>query len=191
LAEGATFRNPDLADMLQMLAEKGRVDAFYKGTIADKIAAAFRKNDGLVTAEDLAAYKAVEVTPLSLDWRGFTIYTPPPTAGGLTVLQALADLKALAWSEWDAKEPATAQARVEALRIAWADRLRHLGDPKHAEVPIERLLSERYAKESASRIRAAIKEQKPIQGETDGRGAGGTIHLTAADAAGMMAALTL
>src|SRR5262249_23594408 len=95
LGEGATFCNADLADMLQTLAERGRVDTFYKGDIADKIAAAFRKNGGLVTADDLAAYQPVEIAPLTLDWRGHTIHTPPPTAGGLTVLQALATLKAI------------------------------------------------------------------------------------------------
>ena len=58
LAEGETFRNPDLAAMLQKLADKGRVDAFYTGDIAEQIAAAFKKNGGLVTAADLAAYQA-------------------------------------------------------------------------------------------------------------------------------------
>jgi gamma-glutamyltranspeptidase/glutathione hydrolase len=190
LTEGATFRNPDLANLLQTLADKGRVDAFYKGTVADKIAAAFHKNGGLVTAEDLATYQPAEVTPLTLEWRGFTVHTPPPTAGGLTVLQALIALKALGWHEWDAKDPATVQARVEALRIAWADRLRHLGDPRHVKVPTERLLSERYAKDSADRIRAAVKDRKPVEAESDDRGARGTIHLTAADSSGMMVALT-
>ena len=123
--------------MLQKLADKGRVDAFYTGDIAETIAAAFKKNGGLVTAADLAAYKAVEVTPLALEWHGHTVHTPPPTAGGLTVLQALATLKALGWEKWDTKHPPTVQARVEALRIAWDDRLALLGDPKHADVPVE------------------------------------------------------
>ncbi len=190
LAEGATFRNPDLADMLQALADKGRVDAFYKGEIADKIAATFRTNGGLVTADDLAAYRAAEVKPLALEWQSYTLYTPPPTAGGLTVLQALACLKALGWAEWDPKDPATAQARVEALRIAWADRLRLLGDPKHADVPVEKLLSERYAKESAERVRVAVRDKKPVEGVADKRPAGGTIHLNAVDGTGMAVALT-
>jgi gamma-glutamyltranspeptidase/glutathione hydrolase len=190
LAEGETFRNPDLAAMLQKLADRGGVDAFYTGDIADKIAAAFKTNGGLVTAADLAAYQPQEVTPLSLEWCGHTIYTPPPSAGGLTVLQALATLKALAWEKLDPKEPATAQARVEALRIAWGDRLRLLGDPKHADVPVEKLLSEKYAKESAERVRAAVKAGKPVAVRTDERPAAGTIHLSAADAAGVMVALT-
>jgi gamma-glutamyltranspeptidase/glutathione hydrolase len=190
LGEGAVFRNPDLADLLQALAEKGRVDAFYKGDIADKIAAAFRKNGGLVTANDLAAYRAVEVKPLALEWRGYALYTPPPTAGGLTALQALACLKALGWPNGDPKGPATAHARVEALRIAWADRLRLLGDPKHADVPVGKLLSERYARESAERVRAAVRDKKPVEIASEQRPAGGTIHLNAVDAAGMAVALT-
>ena len=189
-AEGATFRNPDLAAMLEKLAEKGRVDAFYTGDIAEKIAAAFKKNGGLVTAADLAAYKPVEVAPLSFEWRGQTLCTPPPTAGGLTVLQALSVLKALASEKWDSKEPATVLARVEALRIAWADRLALLGDPKLSAVPVERLLSDEYAKECAGRVRAAMKTGKPVEGKTDGRPAGGTIHLNAVDASGIMVALT-
>jgi gamma-glutamyltranspeptidase/glutathione hydrolase len=187
LAEGATFRNPDLADMLQALADKGRVDDFYTGKIAERIAAAFQKSGGLVTAADLAAYRAAEVTPLALDWQGHRIHTPPPTSGGLTVLQALATLKAL---ESDDRPPSV-HARLEALRLAWDDRLRLLGDPKHADVPVKRLLSDEYARKCADRVRAAIEAGKPVGTRSDGRPAGGTIHLNAVDAAGMMVSLTL
>jgi gamma-glutamyltranspeptidase/glutathione hydrolase len=191
LAEGDRFRNPDLADMLQTLADRGGVDSFYRGDIARRIAAAFREHGGLVTAEDLAAYRAEEVAPLALEWRGYTIHTAPLTAGGLTVLQALATLKALDWDRWDRSDPAATQARVEALRIAWQDRLRLLGDPRHAAVPVERLLSEGYAAASAERVRNAIKQKKPTPGTSDNRPASGTIHLTAVDASGLMVALTL
>jgi gamma-glutamyltranspeptidase/glutathione hydrolase len=190
LAQGDTFRNPDLAAMLQALADKGRVDDFYTGAVAGKIAAAFKANGGLVTAADLAAFKPAEVAPLALEWQGYTIHTPPPTAGGLSVLQALGTLKALGWEKWDAKDPATVQARVEALRIAWHDRLALLGDPKHADVPVGKLLSPEYARESAERVRAAVKARKPVAAGSDGRPAGGTIHLTAVDASGLAVALT-
>src|SRR5579883_535813 len=96
-AEGGTFKNPELAALLQTLADRGSVATFYKGDIADRIAGAFREHGGLVTAADLAAYKAAEVVPLAFGWNGYTVYTPPPTAGGLTVLQTLAALKALGW----------------------------------------------------------------------------------------------
>jgi gamma-glutamyltranspeptidase / glutathione hydrolase len=191
LAEGAKYRNPDLADLLQTLADAGSVEPFYRGDVAKRIAAAFRDNKGLVTVDDLAAYKAREVKPLKLEWRDQVIYTAPLTAGGLTVLQALATLKALDWPTWDPKEPSTVQGRVEALRIAWDDRLRLLGDPEQAKVPVEQLLSERYAEKCADRVRVAVMEKKPVAGESDGRPADGTIHLTAVDGEGMMVALTL
>jgi gamma-glutamyltranspeptidase/glutathione hydrolase len=193
-AAGSTFRNPDLAAMLEMLAANGRVDAFYTGDIAEKIAAAFKANGGILTAADLAAFKAEEVKPLALEWRGFTMHTPLPTAGGLTVLQALATLKALAWETMDPKDPATTQARVEALRVAWFDRLESLGDMKYSPRPVEveyrQLVEPAYATVTADMVRAAIKAGKPIRATTDGRPSGGTIHLNAVDAAGTCVALT-
>jgi len=190
LAEGATFRNPDLADLLQALADKGRVDDFYKGKFAERIAAAFKKNGGLVTADDLAAYKAVEVTPSSIEWKGHTVYTPPPSSGGLTVLQMLAMLKALGWPDGDAMAPPAVQTRVEAMRLAWGDRLRRLGDPKYADVPVNELLSEKSANAHAKLVQLAVQQKKPADVKSDGRPAGGTIHLNAVDSSGMMVALT-
>jgi len=191
LAEGANYRNPDLADLLQKLADRGSVESFYRGDIAERIARAFKDNGGLVTAKDLASYQAREVEPLRLDWRGHTIHTAPLTAGGLTVLQALTTLKALDWVKWDGANPMTTHARVEALRLAWHDRLRLLGDPAQVKVPVELLLSGAHADRCAERIKAALKARKPTEARTDGRSSGGTIHLTAVDSAGLTVALTL
>jgi gamma-glutamyltranspeptidase/glutathione hydrolase len=188
---GATLKNPDLAAMLETLAQRGSVESFYRGDIAEKIAAAFRQNGGLVTEADLTAYRAHEVAPLELVWRGYSIRTPPPTAGGLTVLQALATLKALGWEKWPPRDPRARRARLEALRLAWDDRLKLLGDPTKIDVPIARLLGEDHARESAERVDQALRDGKPVPAETDGRPAGGTVHLSAADARGNFAALTL
>lgn len=184
LRAGATFRNPDLAKVLETLAEAGSVAPFYRGKIADAIAAAFKANGGLVTAADLAAYRATEVAPLALDWKGYTVHTPPPTAGGATVLQTLAALKALG------RDGTVGPAFVEALRVAWTDRLALVGDPAHGEVPVKRLLSDDYARQTAERVRAAVRDGKPVEGTSDGRPAGGTVHLNAIDAAGLTVALT-
>lgn len=191
LPEGAQFRNPDLADLLESLAARGSVDLFYRGEVARTIARAFARNKGLVTEKDLAAYKAHEVSPLSLTWRGATIHTAPLTAGGLTILQTIAALAALGWCDWKRDDPRVLTARVEAMRLAWQDRLRLLGDPEHVSVPVDRLLSDRYARQSAERVRQALAKKKPLVSESDGRGADGTIHLSAVDASGMMVALTL
>jgi gamma-glutamyltranspeptidase / glutathione hydrolase len=191
LGPGDTFRNPELAAMLEQLARDNSVAAFYHGDIGRQIAREFQKHGGLVSEQDLAAYRAREVEPLSLEWCGSTMHTAPLTGGGLSVLQALATLKALAWENWDAADPKTTHARVESLRIAWHDRLSLLGDPTATDVPTARLLSADYAEQSAERVRRAIKDHRLIPGTTDGRGADGTVHLTAADKTGMIVAITL
>src|SRR3954470_1259628 len=89
LQRGDTYRNPDLAKLLGKLADKGSAEDFYRGEIGQRIAGAFQKNGGLVTADDLAGYRPLETAPLQLNWRGYTIATAPLTAGGLTILQTI------------------------------------------------------------------------------------------------------
>jgi gamma-glutamyltranspeptidase/glutathione hydrolase len=191
LRAGSRFRNPDLANLLETLAVNNSVDAFYRGEIAHRIADAFRVHGGMVTAEDMAAYQARVVEPLPLDWNGLHICTAPLTAGGLTVIEALGILRSLGWQRHDPDDPRTTHLRVEALRAAWNDRLRLLGDPQHANVPADRLLSSDHADQLAARALTAVRERRPIPATTDGRTAGGTIHLSAADDRGTMVALTL
>jgi gamma-glutamyltranspeptidase/glutathione hydrolase len=191
LKKGDVLRNPQLADMLQHLAESGSAEPFYRGPITERIAQSFHKNGGLVTAQDMSEYQAREVMPLTLEWRGHTIATAPLTAGGITVLQAIASLKALDEDGLPQNGPRKNQTWLEALRIAWADRLALLGDPSHVDVPVERLLSEQYAQQSAEKIKRAVAERRPVPVATDGRTAGGTLHVSAVDADGMMVALTL
>lgn len=192
LKRGARFRNPELADVLQTLAERNSVDSFYQGDIAERIAAAFKKHGGLVTREDLAAYRAREVEPYALDWRGYSMRTAPLTAGGLSLLQALAVLKALEWDKRAAKDPDTLRAQIETLRIAWNDRLKLLGDPEKVKVPVQELLSAATAEKSAARVKEALQKGEPVALPTPaGPKAQGTTHLCAVDHQGMMAALTL
>jgi gamma-glutamyltranspeptidase/glutathione hydrolase len=127
---------------------------------------------------------------VALEWRGKTVLTPPPTAGGLTVLEALAALKSLGWDRLNPNDPATARAKVEALRVAWHDRLRLLGDPRHADVPVARLLSDRHAADTAARVREALRTGRPVEAASDGMPSGGTIHLSAVDRTGLAVALT-
>jgi gamma-glutamyltranspeptidase/glutathione hydrolase len=191
LAKGDKFRNPDLADLLERLAEKGSVEDFYRGEIGRQIAAAFKKNGGIVTADDMASYRPIETPPLAIDWRGHTIATAPLTAGGLTVLQAIATLKALDWAEMPKGAPSRTQAWLEALRIAWGDRLQYFGDPRFVDVPIQRLLSEKYAQECANKIRGAVANKRPVQVKTSGSTASGTVNLSAIDSRGLAVAMTL
>jgi gamma-glutamyltranspeptidase/glutathione hydrolase len=185
LKTGDTFRNADLARMLQRLADQNSVEDFYRGEIAHRIAAAFKKKGGLATAEDFAAYRARAIEPLELSWRDCSIRTAPLTAGGTTVIEALAILKELGWERW------ADRACLEALRIAWDDRLRLLGDPAKVKVPLDELLSPAYARRMAGRVRESLEKGRPVPATTDRRPAGGTVHLSAADVQGNLVALTL
>jgi len=190
LSAGEPFRNPDLAEMLAALARAGSAEAFYRGDIGRHIADAFRKNGGLVTMEDMAAYRARLAEPLTLNWGGHAIHTAPLTAGGLTVLQILRAMQAMDWEKMPAGLPRL-HARIEATRLAWRDRVMLLGDPDFGEVPVTRLLSESYARESAEKIAAAVKAGKMLPGIAAPRPQTGTVHLSAADGHGDFAALTL
>ncbi|MBI1357141.1 MAG: twin-arginine translocation signal domain-containing protein [Acidobacteria bacterium] len=190
LAEGDHYENPDLGAMLDELAKAGSTEPFYKGDIAEKIVAAFQSNGGIVTMEDFAAYEAKVVEPLKMQWRGDELFTAPLTAGGLTIFEALSILDAAGYPAMKAPLEQT-HAWLEALRICWKDRLELFGDPQKSEDPTERLLSKAYAEESAARVRKAVEGGKPLDIEIDYLEQVGTIHLSAADGAGNMAALTL
>src|SRR4051812_6095656 len=193
LAKGATFRNPDLAMLLEKLADKGSVEDFYRGDIARQIAAAFKKNGGLVTYEDMASYHPYEDRPLTMDWGGYSIATAPLTAGGLSVLQTVGALKALGsdWKGLDRNSPQRTHAWLEALRISWGDRLQLFGDPRQVDVPVERLLSKKYADASAEKVRSAVANKRAVPVTTDDRTTGGTVNLAAVDRQGMIAVMTL
>ena len=184
---GTTFRNPDLAAMLQSLADDDSVESFYRGEIAQRIAAAFAANDGLVTLEDLAAHRAREVEPVSLEWMGQVVHTAPLTAGGTTVIQALGILKALDPSGAVLDSPF---ARLESLRLAWRDRLEFFGDPEQADVPLDRLLSADYLARQASEVEGALERRTALDLSTLAREQNGTVNLSAVDEDGNMAALT-
>jgi gamma-glutamyltranspeptidase/glutathione hydrolase len=192
---GTRLPNPELAVLLATLAERDSVASFYDGDLAGCIADAFAERGGLVTRADLAAYRAREVTPLRLTWRGYEVVTAPLTAGGATILQTLATLRELGWEKLPIGEPATAHARLEALRLAWLDRMARMGDPE--ALPADRraelagLLSVEYARAAAETVRSAVRDRRPVPGMSDGFKFGGTVHLSAVDRSGMMAALTL
>jgi gamma-glutamyltranspeptidase/glutathione hydrolase len=190
LAVGERLRNPDLAKLLRTLAERNSVDSFYRGDIAQRLADEFKKNGGLVTARDLANYHAREVEPLKLKWNEFAIYTAPLTAGGLTVLQALSVLKEMNWAA--VKDPVTStHARLEAIRLAWKDRLTFFGDPEKVKVPVERLLSAIYIRELASKVEAAVKGKRPVEIQVRKHTDEGTNNICSIDADGNMVAVTL
>src|SRR5262245_57645323 len=142
----------DLAKTLRAIAEGG-ADAFYNGPIADLIAADMKAHGGLISKDDLAAYEAKERTPLKGTYRGFEIISmPPPSSGGVALIEMLNILENF---DLKSKGLLTAPAlhlQIEAMRRAYLDRARHLGDPDFADIPVARLTSKEYAKTAAATI---------------------------------------
>lgn len=191
-AVGSTFRNPDLARLLESLAKQNSVDSFYKGDIAQHIAGEMKSKGGLVTAEDMAAYRAREVEPYRFEWEPFTVFTAPLTAGGATVIEVLSILKSMNWAGIPAGSASSVQSRLEALRLAWHDRLRFFGDPEQADVPIARLLGVKHSEMLAARVTTALMKNAPLSLPAEpARPQGGTRHFSSVDRDGNMVALTL
>ena len=143
-AAGSTFRQPDLARTLRLIADSGP-SVFYRGQIADLIVAEMKRGHGLITKADLAGYQAKWRAPIQITYRGYRIYSmPPASSGGVTmgeIFNILAGYDSL---------PAFGSARyvhleAEAMRRAFIDRNQWLGDPDFVKMPLEHLLSASYA----------------------------------------------
>lgn len=150
---GDIFRNPDLARTLRIIASKGS-EEFYKGEIGRSIVKAVKEKGGLLTAEDLALYRPLEVEPLEGKYKDYTLFTiPPPSSGGLHIIQLLNIVENWPLKEWEQNTPSYIHHFSEALRFVFADRGRYLGDPEFVSIPVGKLLSKDYASSIASRIR--------------------------------------
>jgi gamma-glutamyltranspeptidase/glutathione hydrolase len=149
---GERLMQPDLADTLQIIAEKGP-DAFYRGEIADKIVAEMQRGGGLVDAESLAGYEAVVRDPARGTYRGYEVLTmPPPSSGGIHIVQMLNILENFPVAEFGSGSADAIHVLAETARLAYADRSRHLGDPDFYDVPADWLMSKAYARKLAASI---------------------------------------
>jgi gamma-glutamyltranspeptidase / glutathione hydrolase len=147
---GDTIRLTDLARTLDAIAQGG-ADAFYKGWIADSIAAEMSRGNGLISRKDLASYRAKERKPIRGMFHGYDVYSmPPPSSGGIALVEMLNVLEALNVDSADRWSPRTLHASIEAMRRAFYDRARFLGDPDFVDVPVKKLTSKKYAQELAS-----------------------------------------
>ncbi len=151
-AEGETLVQPDLAWSLQQIADGG-APAFYEGEIAERLTAAMAANGGLITMQDLAAYEAKERTPIRGQYRGYDIISmPPPSSGGVALVEMLNILESFDLSQHGPTDPATVHLMIEAMRQGYLDRATFLGDPDFVDVPVDRLTSKDYATEKAALI---------------------------------------
>ena len=149
---GQPWVQSDLAKLIRTLADEGP-QAFYQGEIARRIVKQVREHGGILSEEDFASYCPRMVEPLSIDYRGHQLFTPPPPSGGVTSLQIL---KTLEQFDVSAMEPWSApylHLVAEAAKLCWADRKQTLGDPDFVQMPLEELLSPQSAAARAAQIR--------------------------------------
>src|SRR3569833_2943667 len=150
---GDTIKLHDLAKTLRAIATNGP-NVFYTGWIADSIASTMAANGGLISKKDLAEYQARARAPIMGKYRGFEIISmPPPSSGGVAMVEMLNMLEHFDLPKWGAASPTTLHYVIEAQRRAYLDRARYLGDPDFVKnMPLARLTSKAYAKTLASSI---------------------------------------
>jgi gamma-glutamyltranspeptidase/glutathione hydrolase len=149
---GDRLVQPDLARTLELIAAHG-ARGFYEGETAQKIADEMSRGGGLVDLESLAAYAVDVREPLAGDYRGWKIVTmPPPSSGGIHVLQMLNILERFDVSAMGSESADSVHLLAEVARLAYADRSKHLGDPDYIEVPVEWLTGKDYGKQLAETI---------------------------------------
>jgi gamma-glutamyltranspeptidase/glutathione hydrolase len=178
---GSVLRQPDLALTLEAIRDSGAA-GFYGGRVADLIVAEMARGGGLIGYADLAAYRAIWREPVTISYRGHTIYSmPPASSGGVTMGEILNIMEG-----WDPLPPfgtpALLHREAEAMRRAFTDRNMHLGDPAFVSNPVDRLLSKDYAAE----LRAGIGDRASPTPAFDPavRGGSSTTHYSVVDAEG-------
>lgn len=153
LKEGDILVQKDLAKTFRMIAEQG-TEVFYKGDIAEAIVNEVQKFGGWMEIEDLENYKVTHEEPVRGTYKGYEIVTmPPPSSGGLTMLQILKMTELLNVTSFDVRSPEKYHYLAEAFRLAYADRGKYMGDPEHADIPAEGLLNDDYIKQRVETIK--------------------------------------
>jgi gamma-glutamyltranspeptidase / glutathione hydrolase len=174
LGRGDRLVQSDLAALLDAIGRDG-ARAFYEGPVAEKIVASVRAAGGRMTQDDLKSYRAVERTPLHGFYRGHEIVAmPPPSSGGVHIIELLNVLEGFPLAAQGASSAANFHLMAEAMKFAYADRAKYLGDPDQVPVPVEDLISKAYAEHLRAEIlpahtkpSAEIKALDPIPYESD------------------------
>jgi gamma-glutamyltranspeptidase / glutathione hydrolase len=189
-AEGERIRLPDLARTLARIRDKGR-DGFYRGETARLVAAEMRHAGGLITEADLAAYVAKERKPIRGSYRGYEIISmPPPSSGGVALVEMLNILEGYDLGGMGHNSAPYVHHVTEAMRRAFLDRARYLGDPDFTQSPIERLTDKGYALQLRKtilpdRASPSLPSQVAQRMESDQ-----TTHYSVVDASGMAVSVT-
>lgn len=183
---GEILRQQDLAWSLKEIMRYG-AKAFYTGRIAERIVADMEANGGLITREDLASYTVREREPVTGSYRGYDIVSmPPPSSGGVHVVQMLNVLENFSIEKLGFGSAATVHHMAEAMKWAYADRSKYLGDPDYVNVPVGHLTDKSYANTIAKRISAdaARPSSEILPGQLFKDESRDTTHFSVVDAEG-------
>lgn len=188
---GETWKQPDLARTLKRIQQDGR-DGFYKGETARKIAEDMKKNGGLITESDLAAYEAKERKPIRGTYRGYDIFSMClPSSGGTALIEMLNILEGFDLKSHGHNSAMYLHLLTEAMRRAYADRSRYLGDPDfNPAMPIEKLLSKEYAATLRRHISLDRKSKSDPAVFNDAYESTETTHYSVVDAQGNAVVVT-
>ena len=175
---GEMWKSEGHAKTLKEIGET-KAESFYRGNIADQIDAFFQENGGFLSKEDLAAYEPTWVDPIKVNYRGYDVWEIPPNGQGLVALMALNMLKGFEFTEKESVD--TYHKQMEAMKLAFADGLKHITEEKEMKVRVNDLLSEQYAEE-----RRGLIGEEAIMPEAGEPKSSGTVYLSTADGEGNM-----
>ena len=190
--EGDLLIQTELANTLTLIQEKGKA-GFYEGSVADSIVAEMKSGNGIITKEDLKNYNAIWRKPIIGSFKGYDVITmPPPSSGGIAVIQLLESVEPYPLKRWGHNSDSTFQVMVEAERRVYADRATHLGDPDFYNVPQAELLKPSYnkARMASFSFDSASTSASIKAGEIDVQEHKETTHFSIVDHDGNAVAIT-
>jgi len=177
---GEMWASPTHATTLREIAET-KAESFYRGNLAEKIAAYVQKHDGFLTVEDLAAFQPEWVQPISVNYRGYDVWEIPPNGQGIVALIALNIMKGFQFGTNDIHCAETYHKQFEAMKLAFACGKMAVTDPEHMDVSVKDLLSDAFADELRAKITNIAGEPIAYLPPKSG-----TVYLATADGEGNM-----
>ncbi len=190
--EGDSIRYTDLGHTLERIRDHGAA-GFYEGKTADDIVEEMKRGKGIITHQDLKSYTATWRTPLTSRYKEYNIISmPPPSSGGVALIQLLKTVEKYQLKEWGWNSVRTAHLMTEAERRAYADRAVYLGDPDFVKVPVEELTSDTYLQQRMETFNEdkATPSQEVKEGMLAMKESEQTTHLSIIDAKGNAVAVT-
>jgi len=185
--KGELFKNPALADAYTLISEEGR-RGFYEGPIAESIDTYMRAQGGYLTREDLAKHSSEWVSPLGVDYKGYTLWELPPNGQGIAAQQMLKMLEYFDIGSMGQTSAEYVHHVVEAKKLAFADRAKFYSDPAFNEIPLQELVSNAYNQARAQMI-SPTQVARVVEAGNPNLDDGDTVYLTTADSEGNMVSL--